>query len=459
MIVKKLILLFLTSFFFISLVSAGIYGDGFYGAENYSINTAPPSCGDGICNGVEDCSTCSADCGICPSADPPGGGSGSSCSYEWKCSDWFPSICPESGEQERICVNKGTCRGLEEIPEQTMVCEYTGPGEPLFDIFLTLSDESKELCSGEKISAKIKLENYGKVELLDAFMTYWVVDEYNTLISEVKDTRAVEEEKEFDVELDIPVSSIDGTYKVYAQINYDVDKTAVAGESFEIVSGEKCVARTFKFIGFKYIYLLYLIIVLVLILVIFLLIKRLKKVKRKIKPRGHFDYVRKVKSSLRRIRRKSYLVALVGIIIFGMFAVGNSLTGYVINESNAGTARLSVIGFIVIVGILGSLFFVYRKRLIRKLEDRRVKKYPKDSVKGLVKKKVYSGLGDYMGRIKEVMLENNRIDSLMVRLGKNRKKTKTAVVKYKDFEAVGDIAIVDTKVSDYLDNLDKDGIG
>lgn len=44
-----------------------------------SITVTPPTCGDGSCNGTENCSTCPSDCGTCPPAPPvppPGGGGG-----------------------------------------------------------------------------------------------------------------------------------------------------------------------------------------------------------------------------------------------------------------------------------------------------------------------------------------------------------------------------------------------
>lgn len=43
--------------------------------SNYT-ETASPSCGDGSCNGVETCSSCSGDCGACPAASSGGGGGG-----------------------------------------------------------------------------------------------------------------------------------------------------------------------------------------------------------------------------------------------------------------------------------------------------------------------------------------------------------------------------------------------
>jgi len=146
--------------------------------------------------------------------------------------NWFPEVCPELGIQERVCMNKGTCTGTIGFPIQNQTCEYAGPTEPLFDIYLTLLDKENGICSGDNLKLKIRLENYGKVELLDAFMTYWVIDKNNTLISELKDTRAVEAEKDFDVELDISDSLSEGVYRVYAQINYDENKNCFGWRVF-----------------------------------------------------------------------------------------------------------------------------------------------------------------------------------------------------------------------------------
>jgi len=168
-----------------------------------------------------------------------GGGSYGECTYEWECTNWS-SECPKSEIQERICANKGTCTGTTGIPNQTQMCEYTSLTEPLFDIFLTLYDKDKEICAGEKIKTNIRLENLGKTESLDVFMTYWILDEDNALIVELKDTRSIKDEINFDIAIEIPNSTTLGTYFLYARINYDENKTAIAGESFEIVSETQC---------------------------------------------------------------------------------------------------------------------------------------------------------------------------------------------------------------------------
>ncbi len=193
----------------INFSSAASYGSGPYGSGAYGIGYTAPT----------------------------GGGRG--CSYNWDCTNWFPAECPVSEIRERICANRGSCTGTIGIPNQTQSCKYEHK-EPLFDIFLSLYEQSREACPEEKIKANVKLENYGKIELLDAFMTYWIIDENNKLIFELKDTRNVADRLNFDIVLKIPKSTAEGVYRLYAQMTYSGNKTAVAGESFKVMKEDSC---------------------------------------------------------------------------------------------------------------------------------------------------------------------------------------------------------------------------
>lgn len=442
------ILLFLTP-----LVLAGNYGEGIYGSGNYiGISTPSLYCGDGICNNGETCSSCSADCGPCPVS--PGGGSsgGGGCTYDWQCTNWFPSICPESGIQERICMNKGTCKGTEGMPNQTQVCKYLGPSEPLFDIYLSLEEKYKKMCSGDKIKANIKLENYAKVELLDAFMTYWIIDGNNKLIAEYRDTRAVEKETSFNIELKIPDSAPEGTYRLYAEITYSGNKTAVAGETFEILSEEEC--ASFHIGDFNWMYLIYAgigLLGLVFILVVIWIIKKISKI-RKPKGRKHSEYKKKIKENLKRIKGRHYLLAIFCFVLLSaLFISGNKLTGFAVGSASAISNNWNIFGFILIIGAFGLLVFAYRKKIVEEWESRRINKHSKNSIKGLINKKVYLENGDYIGKVNEVLIEENKIDSLRIKLDKKQKsKLKGIIVKYKDVKCVGHIVIINEKVLEKL---------
>lgn len=240
---------------------------------------------------------------ISPEGGPSGGGG---CNYDWSCTNWFPAECPESETQERICANKGTCTGTTGMPNQIQTCIYKGPTEPIFDIFLTISDKDKEVCVGEKIEVNIRLENYGKLELLDAFMTYWILDKNNTLITELKDTRSVKDEIDFDIAIKIPISARQGAYRIYAQIDYDKNKTAVAGESFEIVEGAQCRVYSSLFIfldsGKLLLFIAGAVIFLVVIFLIFYLKKKSKE-KSKLKGKeSHAKYKKRIGKNLRDLK-------------------------------------------------------------------------------------------------------------------------------------------------------------
>jgi len=63
------------------------------------------TCGDGSCNGEEDCSTCTVDCGTCGRSSGGGGGGGGGGSLPsdyWTCGDW--SVCIK-GKQTQDCTH------------------------------------------------------------------------------------------------------------------------------------------------------------------------------------------------------------------------------------------------------------------------------------------------------------------------------------------------------------------
>ena len=75
------------------------------------------SCGDGSCNGGEDCYSCSSDCGSCPVTVS---GSGSNiCTQNWNCTAW--GEC-KSGLKTRICTDLRKCGTIENRPVQQQIC-------------------------------------------------------------------------------------------------------------------------------------------------------------------------------------------------------------------------------------------------------------------------------------------------------------------------------------------------
>lgn len=224
----------------------------------------PSYCGDGICDDDETCSTCPSDCGICPS-EPPPSGDGGACSYDWVCSDWYPSPCPANEIQERLCVNRGTCTGTSGMPNITRNCTYV-PIEPLFDIFARIPLTKKWINPGEPVEIDIKIISLGEIIQLDVFFKYTIVrEDNNILITELQETRAITRGEEFKIVMNLPPDIELGKYKFYVQINYDTDKVALAGDSFNVVES--------KFGKFIWIILIGLVIFLIVGTIVFLIHK------------------------------------------------------------------------------------------------------------------------------------------------------------------------------------------
>jgi hypothetical protein len=107
-------------------------------------------CGDAVCNADETCSSCAADCGLCPSAEigASGGGGGGTprggCIPEWKCSEW--TACTD-GKQTRTCTNLKAYCPLNKPAEQQN-CEMPMP-------LANATEEAKEIKNETGAAQKI----------------------------------------------------------------------------------------------------------------------------------------------------------------------------------------------------------------------------------------------------------------------------------------------------------------
>lgn len=207
-----------------------------------------------------------------PTPTPSSGGGGSSttieqCAYDWVCTEWYPSPCPASEIQNKLCVNKGTCDGTSGMPETNRTCIYN-PAEPLFDIFAKIPIAKKQITSQDVLEAEISVINAGEIKQLDIFFKYWIVDENNKLITEMQETRAIKSKDKFTIRMNLPSDAKAGKYKFFTQITYDDGKIAIANDSFEIIS-------KIQFLTFFYVFAIAFFIV--LFLTSFLLYKLLKE--------------------------------------------------------------------------------------------------------------------------------------------------------------------------------------
>ena len=84
---------------------------------------------------------------------------------------------------------------------------------------------------------------------------------------------------------------------------------------------------------------------------------------------------------------------------------------------------------------------------------RKFKKHSKNSILGLINKKVYSESGLYIGKIKDIILGENKIESLKIKIDKKHNfKAKGIVIGYKQVKSVGEVIIISEKVLEYIEN-------
>jgi len=370
---------------------------------------------------------------------PSGGGGGTTtiiekCTYIWDCTSW--NICLDE-KQIRECKNIGTCEGIEGNPVEERICS-----DALFDVTLKFTDLL--ITENNTLRFNIDLIEQEGIDKIDVQIKYSIIDKDNNEIFSQIETKAIQGELNYEKEIG-EVKLADGEYILRVDILYGNLQKAFAEQRFEVKKGGLG-APTREFTN--KLLIIFGSVIILLILIIFILIKRRKK--KAGKPKTHREYKSKIKHNLKRIKSKNFLIILIGFMLAGLlFIRGNSMTGFVIGSASVVGNNWNILVFVLIIGMLGLLVFVYRKKIIEKIETKRMNKHSKDSLRGLIKKKVYTEEGKYLGKVDEVILGKNKIDSLRIKLEK-RQKVKGIVVKYQDVKSIGHIVIVDGEILEKL---------
>ncbi len=228
------------------------------------------------------------------------------------------------------------------------------------------------------------------------------------------------EERTENSQLFLPGNIDDGIYDFYVQASYENYKakalrTIQVGESFEELQEIKPFPKS----------IYYLIILILLILITIILILYIKARKE-----SHHSLIRGV---------GIIGFSLIGILFFGQNNITGNVTG-----SNLIKNWFSFLYFFFIIGILGLFVFLHRKNT-KKINIIKMKnEYGYSNLKDLINKKVYCD-GDYIGKVKDVILNDCKIETLKIRPSKKSKR-KGIILKYKHVDNVGDIVIINNKL-------------
>ncbi|MDO8509064.1 MAG: PRC-barrel domain-containing protein [Nanoarchaeota archaeon] len=121
-----------------------------------------------------------------------------------------------------------------------------------------------------------------------------------------------------------------------------------------------------------------------------------------------------------------------------------TITGFITNNIiNADIVNKIIIPTVLIIIIILITLYIIK----------RIKKKPKDkkSLKSLIGLKVFTSSGMEIGTLKDIILANNKIDSIKIKLSKklrknNKIKTRGISIKYKHVQNIRQIAIINEKI-------------
>jgi len=288
------------------------------------------------------------------------------------------------------------------------------------------------------------------------------------------------EEKTETIELYLPTDTEKGVYDFYVQVNFEnydaksfrkveIDSSGrlITGEG-EVSSLGTSFEKGVDFLKGNAFYVMIglagLLVISIIVMVFLLSLNKIGEIWSSRKLMGKLGDFKKMKKegqlnekdynirknlfeSLGKSSFRSAVVIMASLGLVVLLNGGNGITGNVIgvNEVNW------FVSFVFVLGVLGLLLFVNKKKLKKMIKGIIKKRYPKESLKGLMKKEVYTEEGNYVGKIEDVFLGENKIDSLKIKLGKkDRKKIRGIVIGYNHVNDVGDVVLIDERIFGHL---------
>ncbi len=366
------------------------------------------------------------------SANSPGGGGASTttiiektCNYIWDCTPW--SLC-SGGLQKRECGMIGECAGIElNKPREEMECS-----EALFDVSLKINQ--LELTQNRHLIFNVALtETFGN-EKIDVHVKYSLINKEGYEIFSQIETKAIQGDLSYQKKID-DVALIDGEYTIRVDVLYGNLQRAFAEQSIKVVDGKigessqgfKTIAELLK--GF---YITYLILFIIPIAVFFYYLFKQKK---------YSNYLGNEGKEKRIKRFVFFLVVLLsGVILFVL--IGKNIFGRVVE----GTSQYGggVLFTLMVISVI-CLLIVLKNKVAWRVKKNKL--HLKNNVRDLLNKKVYSANGNFIGKVEDVLLGQNRIESLKIRLDKKGKfDAKGAIVNYRYVKGVNKIVIIDGDV-------------
>ncbi len=253
--------------------------------------------------------------------------------------------------------------------------------EALFDISLRLNDIN--LTVNKTLKFGIELTEKIGVDKIDVHIKYSIIDNENNEVFSQLETKAIQQSLAYEKEIK-EITLGDGEYILRVDVLYGNLQRAFAEQKFRV--GEMEISEAAP------------------------------------EEKGFFEFLRDAGTNLK----------ILGLVVD--------------DDGSYNSGRINV--FLIIFSLF--ILFLLRKRFVPAWKHTRNffgelgKKHPKNSVKGLVGKKVYSENGHYLGKVSDVILMGNKVTALKVNLDKRHKsKVKGIIVNYKNVRGVSEVIMID----------------
>ena len=320
------------------------------------------------------------------------------------------------------------------------------------------------------------------------------------LVSEFE-TIAVNTKTNFVKEISVPKTLEPGEYLFVIEIKYN-SQIATGSSRFTIIEEEKeakkiseildiKISKTYLFIGVGA--LVFILLLIFIIIKIFkhrdrsgkvryldAKLKHLKELKtrKEISKSSYATERGRLLSRINTILKGKHLVLILGAVgLIGLFMLipKPTMTGGAIGVGESNLTAISwwaVLGTFVVLSLIGIFaVLIYILKEIRKFTTGKASFVPApksyldnnlnttkqanqnvntncsaNNLNELINKKVFTDSGDYVGKIKDIILEENKIDSLKIKLDKKKFKINGIIINYKYVKSVGHVVIVDERI-------------
>jgi sporulation protein YlmC with PRC-barrel domain len=356
------------------------------------------------------------------------------------------------------------------------------------DLATKILDEYKIITPGNKVLMEVSLFNLGTEAIKDVKLRYCISTSEDGIIRKCsEETIALYTKFQLVKEFLISTNTNPGVYLIRTEASYG-NETISSEANFEVKKQAYLTKNTLLVPVILGIFIFIL-----LIFITFLIYKKRRKTReiryvREYKPQVIRRYEKsdrypkiagglrnklnlwkrqgyagtdRLKEELKHLKNNKTFVSLIfaGILLITLM-LNRKMTGMAIANSLGAVKGGIFLLPLVFVSILIIIFAIIKRKKIKELITNLSTPFGKNKqsnrLLGVIGMKVYCSEGNYLGKVKGVFLEGNRVGSWAIKIDKKsakKIKNKNILLKHEYVQSISQIMIVDKKVSELLEKF------